>query len=194
MINLGRVGLVLKGEWSSGVDCVELDLFTYGGNRFVCKKSHTNSQIPPNESEYFESWSSAGATEELSYGDRLKLNSHWKKLWVPKAATKCLYGYFLDADIFFRASKWHIRNRIFDMRDGVLDAKGEIEVICKKEKNLCYIRLIGEEFFTPIIEEEFPDGTFTLGPIPLYEEIEIYSELGAEPLYYIDENGIENEV
>ena len=40
--NLGRVGLVLKGTWSSTVDYVPLDLVAYDGNAWAAKRNNKN--------------------------------------------------------------------------------------------------------------------------------------------------------
>jgi hypothetical protein len=44
--NLGRVGLVLKGNWSSATNYVKLDVVAYDGNSWVAKRSNTN--VTPN--------------------------------------------------------------------------------------------------------------------------------------------------
>ena len=46
--NLGRVGLVLRGEWSSTTAYVPLDVVSYDGNSWAAKQSNTN--ITPNTS------------------------------------------------------------------------------------------------------------------------------------------------
>lgn len=40
--NLGRVGLVLKGDWSDATTYVKLDVVAYDGNSWVAKRSNTN--------------------------------------------------------------------------------------------------------------------------------------------------------
>lgn len=44
--NLGRVGLVLKGDWSSSTAYVPLDVVSYDGNSWVAKRNNTN--VEPN--------------------------------------------------------------------------------------------------------------------------------------------------
>ena len=44
--NLGRVGLVLKGDWSNATTYVKLDVVAYDGNSWVAKRSNTN--VTPN--------------------------------------------------------------------------------------------------------------------------------------------------
>lgn len=42
--NLGRVGLVPKGDWSSSTSYVKLDLVSHDGNAWAAKNANTNSE------------------------------------------------------------------------------------------------------------------------------------------------------
>ena len=41
-VNLGRVGLVLKGQWSSATAYVPLDVVSYDGNAWAARVANTN--------------------------------------------------------------------------------------------------------------------------------------------------------
>lgn len=58
-INLGRVGLVQKGDWQAGVTYQMLDVVRYNGARYGCKVPSTTAT--PSDDTKWELWVSDGA-------------------------------------------------------------------------------------------------------------------------------------
>ena len=50
--NLGRVAMVSKGEYSSATSYERLDIVTYEGSSYVCKKDSIGNL--PTNTEYFD--------------------------------------------------------------------------------------------------------------------------------------------
>ena len=52
--NLGRVGLVLRGTWSSSTDYAALDVVSHDGNSWAARRGSTNVEPTTGNSSYWQ--------------------------------------------------------------------------------------------------------------------------------------------
>lgn len=56
-VNLGRVGLVLKGEWDSATAYTALDVVSHDGNAWAAKQNSTNVEPTTGNSDFWQLFS-----------------------------------------------------------------------------------------------------------------------------------------